>query len=613
MTLLAPLALFLALAAVPIVLMYVLKPRRPEQEVPSTLLWRRAFEDVQASAPWQRLRPNLLLLLQLLVLAALVLVLAHPAYSQTRTFTGDVIVIVDQSPAMQATDVSPSRFAAAIERAHTVASQLSADSVMSVIGMGAQPRLIVDESTDRRVIDRGIDSLRPGVGTPNISASVSIASSLARDGEPTRVIVLTSRDSGIRVPSQPYHFGLQVIRLGGRLHDLAIAAFQASRIPRHTEAMLTIKNFGVDAARADLNLYADGQLADVRPLSIAPGQQQDLFWTQLPAGINQLQARLAIHDDMVIDKRAQVVLPSASIRSVLLVTRGNPWLTVALQLDRSLRVVVERPQEYAPAQSQGFDLVVFDGLLPHILPSSGVLLVAPGSGSSNLLRFGRLMPAGAVSSATIPAADGRSSILQYVDLSDVHVANVRRTRLPHWLLPLALARDQTVLAVGEHDGSRLAVMPFNLQRSDWPLRISFPIVIHNLVEYLAPALRLSTVNVTAGEAVGLTVGGGVREIDVSRPDGGIDRLHPPFGTFVDTAAPGVYTVREVGAETRSATFASNLSAVRGAPAPGPETIQLGALGSHGGPGRRVPADVAWLAALAALGLLSLEWWYAWRR
>ena len=143
MTLLSPLALGLFAVAVPVVLFYVLKLRREERMVGSTLLWRRAVDDVQANVPWQRLRPSVLLLLQLLVLAALVLSLAQPAYTRARSFDGDLIVLVDQSYGMQARDVTPSRFAMALARAHSLATDLSSGNVMSVIGMSDQPHLAI--------------------------------------------------------------------------------------------------------------------------------------------------------------------------------------------------------------------------------------------------------------------------------------------------------------------------------------------------------------------------------------------------------------------------------------------------------------------------------------
>ena len=78
MNLLAPAALGLAAVAAPIVAMYILKMRRPARVVSSTFLWEQALRDVQANAPWQRLRPNLLLLLQLLIVALAIFHLLVP-------------------------------------------------------------------------------------------------------------------------------------------------------------------------------------------------------------------------------------------------------------------------------------------------------------------------------------------------------------------------------------------------------------------------------------------------------------------------------------------------------------------------------------------------------
>ena len=110
MGLLAPLALAFGLLAAPIVAMYLLRLRRKERRVSSTFLWREVLRDLEANAPWQRLRPNLLLLLQLLALAALVLALSRPYLTQASDIDGDLLLILDASASMRATDVAPSRF-----------------------------------------------------------------------------------------------------------------------------------------------------------------------------------------------------------------------------------------------------------------------------------------------------------------------------------------------------------------------------------------------------------------------------------------------------------------------------------------------------------------------
>src|SRR5918994_3800957 len=108
-----PLAL-LGLLFVPIVVaMYLLKLRRDEAVVPSTLLWRQLVADVEANAPWQRLRRSLLLLLQLLLVAILAILAARPFIDRPAGLAGDLVLVVDPSASMQATDITPSRLDAA--------------------------------------------------------------------------------------------------------------------------------------------------------------------------------------------------------------------------------------------------------------------------------------------------------------------------------------------------------------------------------------------------------------------------------------------------------------------------------------------------------------------
>ncbi|MHC4496131.1 MAG: BatA domain-containing protein, partial [Planctomycetota bacterium] len=75
-------ALYAAAVSVPLLLLlYFLKLKRREQIVSSTLLWKRAVQDLQVNAPFQRLRHNILLLLQLLMLLAILFALAGPILS----------------------------------------------------------------------------------------------------------------------------------------------------------------------------------------------------------------------------------------------------------------------------------------------------------------------------------------------------------------------------------------------------------------------------------------------------------------------------------------------------------------------------------------------------
>jgi Ca-activated chloride channel homolog len=610
-TLLAPLALALSVLAVPIVLLYVLKLRRQEQVVASTLLWRRALDDVQANAPWQRLRPSILLILQLLAVAALVLVLAQPAYTRARTFAGDTIVIVDQSYGMQARDVAPSRFGAALSQAHSLASAASSGRVMSVIGMGAQPKLAVAESDDAGAITRAINSLHVGSSSPNFLAALSLASSLARSGAATRVVVLTSRQSGISGLPLTVPFPVQIVRIGGRLHDLGLTAFSVGHVGSHTEAVARVSNFGSRAARSDLDLFAGGRLADVRPLTIGPGQDQNVFWTSLPAGIHALQAHLTLSDDVATDKSAWAVVPESSPLHVLLVSNGDYFLQSALSADPSVHLTTVRPSAYHPSLAATSDLAVFDGVLPPTLPATSTLLVAPPRGRIGHVTFGRFQ---SVSSIEASASGPATSLLQNLDLSDVHVAQARSVASGGLLQPVVTSNGAILIAVGETGAARLGIVAFQLSESDWPLRISFPIAMQNLAHYLAPGLTLGARNLVVGQPLKLLPAAGTREVRIGLPRGRAILLRPPFAPFTGTSQPGLYSVHQLGGSSRSsASFAVNFFPARPAPAPGPPSVRLGAPGNQTAKPAPVLSSVAWIFWLLAMTILTTEWWFAFRR
>src|SRR5258708_37011870 len=109
MSFLAPTALVLGALAVPIILLYMLRLRRRDVQVSSTMLLQQLLRDREANAPWQRLRRNLLLLLQLLILAALVFPLARPFITVLTITTRRTALLIDATAGMNGTQVHPSR------------------------------------------------------------------------------------------------------------------------------------------------------------------------------------------------------------------------------------------------------------------------------------------------------------------------------------------------------------------------------------------------------------------------------------------------------------------------------------------------------------------------
>src|ERR671911_1262577 len=89
-----PLALLGLLFVPAVIAMYLLKLRRDEAVVPSTLLWTRLVADVEANAPWQKLKRSLLLLLQLMLVVILALLAARPFVERPAGPARDVAPVI---------------------------------------------------------------------------------------------------------------------------------------------------------------------------------------------------------------------------------------------------------------------------------------------------------------------------------------------------------------------------------------------------------------------------------------------------------------------------------------------------------------------------------------
>src|SRR5712671_5400216 len=88
----------------------MLKRKRVLKLVSSTLLWQQFLAETQASAPFQKLRKNWLLILQLLLLLLAVLAISRPFFATKAKPAELRVIILDGSASMQATDETPSRF-----------------------------------------------------------------------------------------------------------------------------------------------------------------------------------------------------------------------------------------------------------------------------------------------------------------------------------------------------------------------------------------------------------------------------------------------------------------------------------------------------------------------
>jgi Ca-activated chloride channel family protein len=113
-------------------------------------------------------------------MAALVLALARPSMAvQVPREEATIILTMDVSGSMEATDVSPTRLAAAQQAANDFVDQLPAGVKVGLVAFSTAPRIVVQPTTDRAAVHQGIADLRARGGT---ALGDAIATSLEAAG-----------------------------------------------------------------------------------------------------------------------------------------------------------------------------------------------------------------------------------------------------------------------------------------------------------------------------------------------------------------------------------------------------------------------------------------------
>lgn len=625
MSFLTPLFLLLGLLAGPIILLYMLRLRRQEMRVSSTLLWQKLLRDREANAPWQRLRRNLLLILQLLILAFLVLALARPFIPVSTVVSGNVVVLLDASASMQATDVEPNRFAAATEEAARLIRQLGGGDQMTLIQVGQTPQVLAAATSDRTILTTALEQALVGDAAADWQAAFALAAGAAQGYQNARVVILS--DGGLPTDLPPLPAEIIYLPIGSGGENLALSALATRETEGSIQLFASVTNHGLIDREALLTIRVDGTLFDSRRVQVTAGNISNVTW-QLPEGAAIIQAELGdlVEDILPPDNIAWAVHEGGISNRVLLVTEGNLFLEqiyAVLPGVEAFKAAPDSPLLTGVAdeetEPETFDLYIFDSVaLPDSIPAADLFIINPTQPvTPTSTPVSDLLTVTGVFSNTQVTRLADSPLLQFVDWSGVDIRQAKAVTAD-WAQTLIAAEGGPLLLTGERSGHRVAVLTFELRDSDLPLQIAFPILMANLTNWLNPGQAFDTpAGLRPGDPIGITPGATTTDVLIRKPDGTIweKEVGGEAILFAETDQLGLYqvTLRDPAGEQAAGSFAVNLfDPSESAAAPQP-TLSLAAQTVSAA----LENDVSerelwpWLAALAFL-ILIVEWWVHFR-
>ena len=231
-----------------------------------------------------------------------------------------IVLAIDTSDSMKATDVAPSRLRAAISAAKSFIAELPATFSVGVVSADATPDVVVAPSTDHQAVQVALDRLATSPGTALGEAIFTSLNALPLGSTPTTA-------AGGSTPSPAKAPAARIVLLSdgksttGRSDAEAIAAAKAAQVPVSTISFGTA-NASVESAGQTVPVPVDASALE----AIAKGTDGKFFTAASAAELRGVYADISADVKVVsIDEgvaewfaaAALVLLLVASVISML--------------------------------------------------------------------------------------------------------------------------------------------------------------------------------------------------------------------------------------------------------------------------------------------------------
>ncbi len=560
MTLFSPWALWFLSFMPLVVLMYILKQKFEERQISSIYLWQQVLKDIEVNTPWQKLKKNLLLFLQLLSILFLVFALSDPYLNTGRGTFSNLVIVIDNTGSMNARYEGGTRLAKAKELAEEMINRSGARANITLLTVDRSTRVEIGKTTDKGEAISKLKDINPGNSSGNINDSISLVKAMVKQYEGSSAYkAVFYTDSQVDTED----LNAEVVSLASELQNASLDYISYSVDNGKLTALVRASNRSDTPLEREISLYGNDKVLDIKDVEIPAGETITVYFEGISADASYIWAELTEKDDLVEDNQVYCVLNFTKPGKILLVSASNVFMERALSNIEGLELYKTNPDADI---EEGYDLYIFDSIMPSVLPGSGSILLVNPSPGNGIIEVGAELQGGIADIESHP-------ITKYMDNADFTVSKLKDMEAPFWADVLIKAGENAAAFSGEYKGRRMAVIGFDLHNSDFALTTEYPIFMYNLAAYLVGIDTEGKTSYVCGDAIDLNPDPEADEVKIVDPAGTVHRpeLTYPMLPFDKTGQFGIYEMTQKVEDAEMVTsFAVNFPAetesVNGKPA-----------------------------------------------
>lgn len=617
---------------VPIIILYLLRPKPKDMRIPSLMFITEIQQRKRFRSFLKRIILDPILILQILAITLLVLAIADPFYlaKETKIVDREIAIVIDASASMQAG--SPSRFAQAKDTALSIVSDLKASDKVSVI-LAENIPVVALRQGDKARAESIIGGLGPKATPTGVGAGIMLAADILEDSEVEKKIYAISDFSNFQgtdplaaqKSASTKGISTELIKVGKDGENIGIISARSGRELDKCFMEALAKNYGQSDKSVSVSLSLDGQKAGSLEKPIAPGSAEVFYLsTACSSAEHTIAASLNVADALSADDAAYAIIPKAAEYKVLLIREesSDEHIKYALESIGGVTVTQAYPPVYPQSYSE-YDTVIFqEAKLQNILPGTfheikdfvekgGNLVVLGfeglvGASSEGLADILPVEPIGVSKAGGNPTMVFEHQILRDINIAEVKISEYVTADAKPGSITLAEVMSNPVITLWEAGNGEVVYLAISSSGnwSDFYVKPSFPVFWHRMLLWLNRDESISrVVNFKTGEQLPVLSN---QSVTVKKPSGekirGMDIL-------LDEA--GFYNVE--GSDKRVAASLLNEMESDISSGAGAESADIQGEYAKQSMEEEVTKELYWALALAALCLIVIEWFYYRRR
>jgi hypothetical protein len=416
---------------------------------------------------------------------------------------------------MQASDVSPTRFDAAIGSALTFVDGLRFRDELAIVSAGPEPEVVVGMTSHVPTLKRALRGLHVSDEPANLQGAVELGKQLVGSHLHGEVLVYTDGCDELQSEGKAEHSAsndekaaeklprVSQVIFGAHANNVGITQLQIRRSlvdPVGYEALIAVTNAGDEELNCRLELSLNDVPVDVVPLHLKSNEhwQRSLQKTSIDGGrfvatLTQIRpgtgggdkdesgtpkidvATTKALDGLISDDTAYAILAPRKPQQVLLVTEGNLFLQKVFEANPLVqcKIVKELPKEWPKDV-----ITVLHRNVPSSLPPGDVIVIEP-SGNCDAWDV-----ASEIENPIITQQETNSPLMAQLRLDNTLMPSAKRLtfKTPVETLAGTISGD-TIYGLVKHNHGKCLVLSVDLDRSDLTFRTAFPIMMTNALNW----------------------------------------------------------------------------------------------------------------------------------